>query len=194
MNSIVIVGVGALGSHLVQFIRNLDVEIVVVDFDRVEQRNVMSQFHGRSSVAKLKVQALQQLMNFTFKRKIVTNSNRVTTQNAVQILGGADLVVDCLDNGESRRIIQDFVQERKAPCLHGALAENGAFGLVRWDEDFRVDDEDVSGAHTCEAGEFLPFIAIVSSFMAMAVQQYVESDGQIRHGFDVYPSGARLTS
>lgn len=189
-----IVGVGALGSHLVQFIRNLDVEIVVVDFDRVEQRNVMSQFHGRPSVSKLKVQALQQLMNFTFKRKVSINSNRVTAQNAAQILGDANLVVDCLDNGESRRVVQEFVRENGTPCLHGALAADGSFGLVRWDEDFRVDDEDVSGAHTCEAGEFLPFIAVVSAFMAGAVQDFVESDGKTRHGFDVYPSGARRTS
>ena len=55
---IVITGVGALGSHLVQFIRNEKTAIRVVDFDRVEQKNVLSQFYGRPGVGKNKVLAL----------------------------------------------------------------------------------------------------------------------------------------
>lgn len=58
-NMIVIVGVGALGSHLVQFIRNEQVDIRIIDFDRVEQKNVMSQFHGKPGVGKSKVAALE---------------------------------------------------------------------------------------------------------------------------------------
>lgn len=185
--TIVIVGVGALGSHLVQFIRNLDVNIRVVDFDRVEQRNVMSQFHGKPSVGKLKSQSLQQSMKFMFKRQIDPNTNKLTSQNAAEILGDAFLIVDCLDNGESRRIVQRFVRERGIPCLHGALAADGDFGQVVWDADFQIDDEDVEGAATCEAGEFLPFITLVSSLMATAVQQFIQNGKHI--GFSVTPVG-----
>ena len=67
---IVIVGVGALGSHLVQFMRNEKIEIKIIDFDRVEQKNVMSQFHGKPGVGKSKVDALKQAMDFFFKTSI----------------------------------------------------------------------------------------------------------------------------
>lgn len=185
---VVVVGVGALGSHVAQFVRNLDVNLVLVDFDRVEQRNVQSQFHGKPSVGKSKVQSLGQSLQFLFGLKVETNPHKVTADNVEVILGGADLVLDCLDNGEARRLVQKFVRKAKIPCLHGALAPDGTFGQVMWDEDFRIDDEDVVGAATCEGGEFLPFIALVSSFMALAVQGFAAKGHKT--SFHVHPGGA----
>jgi tRNA A37 threonylcarbamoyladenosine dehydratase len=68
MMTITIVGVGALGSHVVQFLRNLDVTLRLVDFDRVEAKNVMSQFYGQPNVGKNKAVALLQQTSFLFKR------------------------------------------------------------------------------------------------------------------------------
>ncbi len=185
---VVIVGVGALGSHVALFLRNVGLSLVVVDHDRVEQRNVQSQFHGKPSVGKSKVQSLGQSLQFLFGLKVETNPHRVTADNVEVILGGADLVLDCLDNGESRRLVQKFVRKAKIPCLHGGLAPDGTFGVVMWDELFKVDDEDVVGAATCEGGEFLPFIALVSSFMALSVQGFVAKGDKT--SFHVHPGGA----
>jgi len=184
---VVVVGVGALGSHVTQFIRNLDVDLLLVDYDRVEQKNVQSQFHSRPSVGKSKVQSLSQSMKFLFGVKAATNPHKVTSDNVGNIFGKADLVLDCLDNGASRRLIQKFVREKRLPCLHGALSADGTFGQVLWDGDFVVDDEDVQGQATCEGGEFLPFIAVVSSFMALSVQRFVVEGKRI--GFNVSPGG-----
>lgn len=184
--SIVVVGVGALGSHVVQFLRNVDVQIRIIDFDRVEQKNVMSQFHGKTHVGKSKVQALQQTMSFLFGQKIETNPHRLTTDNDVALLKG-DLVIDCLDNGKSRRIIQNTVRKLHIPCLHGALAPNGAFGRVIWDSQFVIDDESGVEGATCEDGEHLPFIAIVSAYLARAAQEFIVNQKQI--GFSISPGG-----
>src|SRR5215471_3565760 len=119
---IVIVGVGALGSHLVQFMRNEKIEIKIIDFDRVEQKNVMSQFHGKPGVGKSKVDALKQAMDFFFKRTVQTVGHKLVDNNIDQLLKGATLVVDCLDNGASRKLVQDYVRTHNVPCLHGALA------------------------------------------------------------------------
>jgi molybdopterin/thiamine biosynthesis adenylyltransferase len=184
---IVIVGVGALGSHLALLVRNLDASIVVIDFDRVERKNVLSQFHTEMSVGKNKATALQQAMSGLFKVKVEAVPHRLTPDNADALLAKADLVVDCLDNGASRRAVQDLVRAKGIPCLHGALAPDGAFGRVVWDESFAIDDESGAGAATCEDGEHLPFIALVSAFMARAVQRFVQ-DGR-RIGFQVHPGG-----
>jgi len=185
---VVVVGVGALGSHVVQLVRNLDIKLVLVDFDRVEQRNVQSQFHGKPSVGKSKVQSLVGAMQFLFGLKTEANPHKLTADNVEAILGKADLVLDCLDNGESRRLVQRFVRDKGLPCLHGALSADGEFGLVLWDEDFIIDDEDVQGQATCEGGEFLPFIGVVSALMALAVQRFVVEDCKV--GFNASPSGA----
>ena len=102
MRKVTIVGVGALGSHVVQLLRSVkDITLFAIDFDRVEQKNVMSQFHGKPSVGRLKTEALQQSMNFLFGVKINVASHKLTKDNAKELLGGASLIVDCLDNAES---------------------------------------------------------------------------------------------
>lgn len=186
-----IVGVGALGSHVAMLLRNMDATLYGIDFDRVERKNVKSQFHGKTSVGKLKVQALKQTMNGLFGVKLDTCTNKVVADNVAQVLANVDLVIDCLDNGEGRRVVQAFVREQGIACLHGALAADGAFGQVIWDEHFQIDDEDSEGAATCEDGEHLPFIAITAAFIARAVQEHLMNDRKM--GFQVNPGGAVRT-
>lgn len=187
MKRVVIVGVGALGSHVVQFLRSTEVTLKVIDFDRVEQKNVLSQFHGKPHVSKSKVQALAQSMNMLWGVKIETNPHKLTADNVVNMLGDADLIIDCLDNGEGRRVIQRYVQAEDVPCLHGALAADGAMGRVIWDEYFRIDDG-ASGAATCEDGDFLPFIGMVSTYLARSAQEFLATGKKLN--FQVYPLSA----
>jgi molybdopterin-synthase adenylyltransferase len=187
---VTVVGAGALGSHFVQFTRSVDVMFRVIDDDRVEQKNVLAQFHGRPSVGRSKTQSLAQTMDFLFKMKIEGVSNRLVEVNARNLLGGAALVVDCLDNAPSRRIVQSMVRELRVPCLHGALAADGAFGRVVWDEKFVVD-EGAAGAPTCEGGEHLPFVALVSAYLARAAQEFLVNGRRV--GYEVSPAGAFAT-
>lgn len=185
---IVIVGVGALGSHLVQFVRNEKIEIKIVDFDRVEQKNVMSQFHGKPGVGKNKVAALQQTMDFLFKRQIAAVGNKLVAENIDVLLKGATLVVDCLDNGASRRLVQDYVRKHGVACLHGALAPGGEFGRSIWDDQFVIDSEVGAGAATCDDGEFLPFIALTAAYLARSIQLFLKDGKKV--GFSISPVGA----
>jgi predicted ThiF/HesA family dinucleotide-utilizing enzyme len=183
---IVIVGVGALGSHLVQFIRNEKVDIRIVDFDRVEQKNVMSQFHGKPGVGKSKVEALKQTMDFLFKRAVHTVGHKLVDNNVEQLMKGATLVVDCLDNGAARALVQAHVRKHALPCLHGALAPGGEFARVCWDEAFVIDSETGAGAATCEDGAHLPFIALTAAYIAQAVQKFLLTGKQV--GFQISPA------
>ncbi len=189
---VTIVGVGALGSHLVQFLRTVpDITIRVIDFDRIETKNTLAQFHARSHVGKLKAPSLQQTMFFLWGTRIEVSSSKLVSDNVRELLGKADLVIDCLDNGEARRLVQGFVRKGSIPCLHGALAADGGFGRVVWDESFIIDDEGVGGAATCEAGEHLPFIAIVSAYLARAAQMFLVNGKKV--GFQVSPGGSIKT-
>jgi molybdopterin/thiamine biosynthesis adenylyltransferase len=184
---ITIIGVGALGSHLVQTLRNEEVTIKVIDFDRVEMKNVASQFHFKNGVGKKKTEALKAAMQFCYGRKIEVVSNKLTADNENQLLGGADLLIDCLDNGEARRIVQKFAREHGVPCLHGALAADGGFGRAIWDEDFVIDDVGDAGAPTCEDGEFLPFIQLTATYIAYAAQRFIKAGRKT--GYSISPAG-----
>jgi molybdopterin-synthase adenylyltransferase len=191
MKTILVVGVGALGSHVVQLLRNVDATIRVVDFDRVEQKNVASQFHAKQTVGKSKVVGLQQTMQFLFGLKIEVVPHKLVAENASELLGKADLVVDCLDNGASRRLVQVFVRAHSIACLHGALAADGTFGRVVWDEDFAIDDEPGEGAATCDDGDHLPFIATTAALLARAAAAFLKTGDKF--GFQIHPGGATRT-
>ena len=192
MKNIVIVGVGALGSHVVQFIRNLNVNINIIDYDHLERKNTMSQFHAKTNVGKNKTLSIQQTMNFLFGIKINVNSNKLVEGNVKQLLEGTqgktDLIIDCLDNAAARQIVQNFVRANNIPCLHGALsAADNSFGRVVWDENFKIDVES-PGVATCENGNELPFIAITSAYIAQAVKLFIETGN--KSGYQISPGGS----
>lgn len=163
-------GGGALGSHALFMARDLEHELAVIDFDRVETKNLASQWFVKQMVGKNKATALKtQLLNF-YDVRLQDYTVKLTALNADAILGAADLVVECFDNAESRRVVQNFVRSKQKPCVHGGLAANGEFGVVRWDEHFTIDDESVPGQATCEGRGFLPLILRVSSSLVASIQ------------------------
>ena len=186
MKKLKIVGVGALGSHAGLLLRN-EGSIHAIDDDRVEQKNLLSQFHGHAAVGKNKARGFADLMSFVFRVKVKQTPHRLTADNVEQLLGGADLVLDCLDNGASREVVQKYVRREGVPCLHGAISADGSFGRVVWDEGFEIDWEKEEGGATCENGENLPFICAVSSFIAKAAQRFLK-DGR-KDGYLITPGG-----
>lgn len=189
MKNVTIIGVGALGSHVVQFLRN-EASLKVIDFDRVEQKNVLSQFHGKPGVGKAKTEALKQAMQFLFALKIEPLGVKLTKDNDTQLLSGSDLLIDCLDNGASRRVVQAFARRTNTPCLHGALDAAGTFGRVIWDENFQIDDEAGTGAATCEDGAHLPFIVSVSAHIALAAQDFLAKATKV--GYSIPRGGGAI--
>lgn len=174
MKRIVFCGVGALGSNAVVLCRNLEARIVMIDFDRVESKNCLSQAFVKPSVGKNKAEALKlQLSNF-WGVKSESFGVRIEENNVATLCGAADLLVDAFDNAKSRRILSDYARSAEKPLVHAAVSADGTFGLVRWDERFVADEEGAPGAATCEGGEHLPLIAMVSSTLARTIQDFVQ--------------------
>src|SRR5688572_33081415 len=117
---ILIAGVGALGSTAVLFIRNLDVELRLVDFDRVESKNLSAQWFVKQSVGKNKAEAVRlQLANF-YGGKAEAMGVRLAATNCAQLLAGCDLAVDCFDNADSRLGLSEGARAADLPMVHGS--------------------------------------------------------------------------
>jgi len=189
---IVIVGAGALGSHVALFLRNLERSIVIVDFDRVEQKNVLAQFHTKMGLRKNKAQALSQAIQGMFGVSVSTVPHKITKDNVNMVLDGAELVIDCTDNIEARNTIQGFVTDVDTPCLHGALSADGTFARVMWAEDFVADAEGEDGEATCIDGEHLPFFAAAAAYLAVEAKRFLDTGK--KQSFQLTPAGlVRLT-
>lgn len=189
MKKITVIGVGALGSHFILFARNF-AELKAIDDGRVKSKTPLAQFYSKTQVDRAKANGIQQTMQFLFGTKLAVVPHRLTADNVQQLLHDCDLLVDCLDNAPSRELVQGFARSSGTPCLHGALAANGEYGRVVWDESF-VIDEAAPGAATCEGGEHLPFIAMVSSLLSRSAQEFLSRGRKI--GFEIHPAGVTRT-
>lgn len=184
---IVIIGVGALGSHLAQSVRNVKVPIRLIDFDRVEIRNTTSQWHGKMFVGQNKAKALQQALQGMFGLKVDASPYRLTADNADALLRGATLIVDCTDNKATRDLIQVYARAQNIQCVHGALAAAGQqFARVIWTDRFKSDQEE-PGATTCEDGEDLPFICSAAAVLAETVRHFLATGEQ--RSWQITPNG-----
>jgi molybdopterin-synthase adenylyltransferase len=171
---IVFCGIGALGSTAAVLCRSLGAEQRLVDFDRVESKNLAAQVFVKQSLGKNKAEAMKlQLLNF-WGLKAEAMGVRVTADNVAAVCAGADLVVDCFDNKASREVLSAHASAAGLPLVHAAIAGDGSFGLVRWDERFVPDAEDAPGQATCEGGEHLPFIGLVAATLARVIQDFVQ--------------------
>jgi molybdopterin/thiamine biosynthesis adenylyltransferase len=189
---IVICGVGALGSTAVQYLRNVEAELRLVDFDRVESKNLAAQWFVKQSLGKNKAEAIRlQLANF-YGAKAEAMGVRLAPTNAAQLLADCALAVDCFDNADSRLALADAAKAASVPLVHAALAADGTFGLVRWDERFTPDREDTAGQATCEGGEHLPMIGLVAATLARAIQDFVRNGA--RNDFMISLSGIVRTT
>lgn len=170
---IVFCGIGALGSTAVSLCRNVDATLRLVDFDRVESKNLFAQAFVKQSIGKNKAAAMKlQLANF-YGVRVEAVGVRLVSSNAQQLLGDADLVVDCFDNAASRAVISTQVRAHATACVHAAISADGTLGLVRWDDQFVPDSEDEPGQATCEGGEHLPIIGLIGATLARTVQEFV---------------------
>ena len=188
---IVFCGVGALGSTAAHFCRNLDATLCFIDFDRVESKNLQAQWFVKQSVGKNKADALRlQLANF-YGVKSQSFPRKLTRDNTAQLLADAALVVDCFDNIASRQLLSDHAAASGAPLIHAALAGDGTFGIVRWEQNFHADAEDEAGQATCEGGAHLPVIGLLGATIARAIQDFVTTGN--RGDYMVSLSGVRRT-
>jgi molybdopterin-synthase adenylyltransferase len=181
MKSVVIVGLGALGSHVVLLSRNWGVTHWLVDFDKVAPKNAQAQFHTKMGLSKYKTGALQAAMQGLFGLVVNTRSVKVSKLNLRELLL-SDLILDCTDNLETRILIQDFSKKEKIPCLHGCLSANGDFARVVWTEHF-VPDEEGGVKETCVDGRNLPFHALAAALMTNTAQTFLEKG--VKHSFQL---------
>jgi len=184
--NIVVVGAGALGSHLLLLSRNFPAKFTVIDFDRVERKNTLSQFHSKMGVGRNKAQAMQQALQGLFGVRLQAVPHKLTADNAERLLTGADLIVDCVDNAAARELIQGFAKANGVPCLHGALAADGGYARVMWTEAFSIDGGG-EGEATCEDGQHLPFIAVAAARMAHTIQHFLSTGSKA--SAHVHPAG-----
>lgn len=121
---VVIVGLGALGSPVVQYLAAAGVGTIgIVDFDEVSPGNLQSQvIHGIRDVYRPKTASAKDTIRaINPKIKVEAVSERVEADNITELIENYDVVVDCTDNYKSRYLINDACILLGKPLVFGAV-------------------------------------------------------------------------
>lgn len=123
-SAVLVVGTGGLGSPAALYLAAAGVgRIGLVDFDEVDESNLQRQIiHGTSRVGDLKVEsARDRLLDLNPFIQVGAIADSLTSQNAFEIAGPYDLVVDCTDNFPTRYLINDLCVFTGKPLVFGSI-------------------------------------------------------------------------
>ena len=124
-SSIACIGTGGLGSPLLIYLAAAGIgRIGIVDFDVVEYSNLQRQIiHTTNSIGLLKTHsAKEQILKINPSCQVDLFNQKLTSQNALEILQPYDLICDCSDNFPTRYLINDACLILKKPNIYGSIA------------------------------------------------------------------------
>ena len=129
--SVCVIGCGGLGGYVIEMLGRLGIgHIIAVDGDVFEESNLNRQILSSSDTLGVKkaIKAKERMEKVNPLIKVDAIVERLTNSNGNSIIKGAKVVVDALDNIETRLILEKLCEEENIPLVHGAIA--GWYGQV----------------------------------------------------------------
>ncbi|OCL84286.1 molybdopterin-synthase adenylyltransferase MoeB [Arcobacter porcinus] len=123
-SKVLVVGTGALGSPVLLYLAAAGVGTLgIIDFDKVEESNLQRQvIHNTNSINRSKVESAKEQINLINPNiNIISIEDRLTSNNALEIIKEFDLVVDGTDNFPTRYLINDACVLLHKPFVYGAI-------------------------------------------------------------------------
>ena len=122
--SVLVVGAGGLGSPLALYLAAAGIgRIGLVDFDVVDESNLQRQvLHGTASVGRPKLESARaRLLDLNPNVAVDAHETRITSENALELMRGYDVVVDGTDNFPTRYLVNDACVLLGKPNVYGSI-------------------------------------------------------------------------
>ncbi len=119
-----LVGAGGLGSPAALYLAAAGVgHLGLVDFDTVDLSNLQRQIlHGTADVGRPKIDsAVDRLRDTNPNVHVEPFETRLTSDNALEIIGNYDIVVDGTDNFQTRYLVNDACVILEKPNIYGSI-------------------------------------------------------------------------
>lgn len=122
--SVLCIGAGGLGSPIAMYLAAAGIgKIGLLDFDDVDFSNLQRQIlHSTEDVGRPKVESAQETINgINPNVEVVLHKTRISSENALEIIGQYDIVVDGTDNFPTRYLTNDACVLLKKPNVYGSI-------------------------------------------------------------------------
>lgn len=123
-STIFIAGAGGLGSPAAIYLAVAGIgNIRISDFDSPDLSNLNRQIlhsHGRIGMNKA-LSAKQTLNELNPHVNIKTFTEKILPENVDELVGDAEIIVDCMDNFPTRYLLNECAIRKKIPLVHGSI-------------------------------------------------------------------------
>ena len=123
-STVFVAGAGGLGSPVSIYLAVAGVgNIRVCDFDSPDWSNLNRQIlhnHGRIGINKA-VSAKQTLEELNPHITVTAFTDKIVEENVDELVGNADLILDCMDNFPTRYLLNESALRKKIPMVHGSI-------------------------------------------------------------------------
>ena len=120
----VVVGAGGLGTPVLYYLASAGIgEIEIIDADIVTISNLNRQFiHFENDIGRLKASsAKEKLERYNSAIRVHAAQTAIDSENVAEYLCGCDIVLSCVDNKKSRRILNSACVNLGIPLVDGGL-------------------------------------------------------------------------
>ena len=118
------IGAGGLGSPVAMYLAAAGVgRLGIVDFDVVDYSNLQRQvIHGTPDVGRPKLESARDTLNaINPEVRVETHEVALSSSNALDVLGGYDVIVDGTDNFPTRYLVNDACVLLGKPNAYGSI-------------------------------------------------------------------------
>ena len=134
---VLVVGAGGLGSPALLYLAAAGVGTLgIVEFDEVDESNLQRQIiHGLSDVGRPKAEsARDSIAEINPFVKVNLHQVHLTSENALDIFAGYDLILDGTDNFATRYLVNDAAVLAGKPYVWGSIFRFEGQASVFWEE------------------------------------------------------------
>ncbi|AXK49772.1 molybdenum cofactor biosynthesis protein MoeB [Aliarcobacter trophiarum LMG 25534] len=138
-SKVLVVGTGALGSPVLLYLSAAGIGTIgIIDFDTLDLSNLQRQvIHSTNEIGNLKINSAKTRINAINPNiEVLAYSEKLTSQNALEIIKNFDVIVDGTDNFPTRYLINDACVLLNKPFVYGAIFRfEGQTTVFNADED-----------------------------------------------------------
>lgn len=124
--NVMVIGAGGLGFPLLSYLAAAGIgNLYIVESDTVNESNLNRQlFYAESDIGKSKLEiAVNKLSSVNPHIRLIPVHERFTEHTADRFMKDIDVLVDCVDNYESRVVMARVAHRFGKPMVHGAVSD-----------------------------------------------------------------------